>query len=97
MHLLAGQKRLREEYKDPDVLPKVNKCEMEGIMESIKVYLRSCCCVIRATLAYIIRKTLLVQIYGNYPKFANADFEMIARMLQLPLEKNKLHNEQSGQ
>ena len=29
-HLLAGQKRLEDEYKDPDVLPKVNKADRAG-------------------------------------------------------------------
>ena len=39
MHLLGGQKRLEDKYKDPDVLPKVNKADMEGTMESIEEYL----------------------------------------------------------
>ena len=33
---LADQKKLKDEYKDPDVLPKINKSDMEGLMESIK-------------------------------------------------------------
>ena len=56
MCLLAGQKRLEDTYKDPDVLPKVNKTNMAGMKE----YLPSCCRVIRASLAYIIRKTITV-------------------------------------
>ena len=36
VHLLAGQKRLKDEYKDPDVLPKVDKTNMAGMMETIK-------------------------------------------------------------
>ena len=28
VHLLAGQKRLKDDYKDPDMLPKVNKADM---------------------------------------------------------------------
>ena len=56
MHQLAGQKRLENENKDPDMLPNVNKADMAGMKESIKEYLRSCCDVIRAPLAYIIRK-----------------------------------------
>ena len=67
-HLLAGQKRLEDEYKDPDVLPKVNKADRAGTIESIKEYLRSCHGVIRAPLAYVIRKTILIQPYGDYPK-----------------------------
>ena len=36
MHLLVGQKRLEDEYKDLDVLPKVNKDDMKVTMEFIK-------------------------------------------------------------
>ena len=28
VHLLAGQKKLEDEYKDPNVLPKINKSDM---------------------------------------------------------------------
>ena len=41
MHLLAGQKRLEDEYEDPDVILKVNKADMAGTMESIEEYLQS--------------------------------------------------------
>ena len=41
MHLLPGQKRLKNEYKDPDVLHKVNKSDMAGLMKAIKESLRS--------------------------------------------------------
>ena len=34
------KKRLKDEYKDPDMLPKVNKADMAGTMESIKEYFR---------------------------------------------------------
>ena len=27
VHLLAGQKKLKDEYKDPDLLPKINKSD----------------------------------------------------------------------
>ena len=66
VHLLAGQKRLKDEYKDTDVLPKVNKVDMAGMMESIKEYFRSCYGVIRVPLTYIITKTITVQTYGDY-------------------------------
>ena len=66
VHLLVRQKWLKNKYKDPDMMPKVNKADMAGMMESIKEYLRSCCGVKRA-LAYITRKTIIVQIYGDYP------------------------------
>ena len=42
VHLLAGQKRLKDEYKDLDMLPNINNADMAGTMESIKEYLRSC-------------------------------------------------------
>ena len=48
--LLAGQKKLKDDYKDPDMLPKINNSDMTGTMESIKEYLRSCHGVIRAPL-----------------------------------------------
>ena len=64
MPLLAGQKKLEDEYKDPDVLLKINKSDMAGMMESIEKYIRSHCGVVRAPLAYIIRKTITVQTYG---------------------------------
>ena len=59
MHLLAAQKMLKNEYKDPDVLPKVNKADMAGTMEP-----RLHHGVIRAPLAYIIRKTITGQTYA---------------------------------
>ena len=39
VHLLAGQLRLKDEYKEPDMLPKVDKADMAGTMEAIKKYL----------------------------------------------------------
>ena len=36
VHMLAGQRRLEDGYKDPDILPKVNKTDMAGTMMSIK-------------------------------------------------------------
>ena len=90
MHLLAGQKKLEDEYNDPDVLPKINKSDRAGMMEAIEEYLRSCHGVMRAPLAYIIRKTILVQTYGEYPKYATPDNEMIARILHLPPDKDKI-------
>ena len=36
--LLAGQKKLKNEYKDPDVPLKVNKAEIAGTTDSIKEY-----------------------------------------------------------
>ena len=53
--LLAGQKKLKDEYKDLGMLTKINKSDMAGMMEFIKEYLTSHCTVIRVPLAYIIR------------------------------------------
>ena len=83
MHLLLGQKRLDDEYNYLDMLFKVNKADMAGMMKSIKEYLRSSHGVVRASLAYIIRKTITVQTYGDYPTYAAPDDKMIARILQL--------------
>ena len=77
--------------------PKVNKADMPRMMEAIKEYLRSCLVVMRASLAYVIWKTILVQTSGDYPKYATPDDEIIARMLHLPPDMNRLHNEQSAQ
>ena len=44
-------------------------------------------------LAYVIRKSILVKTYGDYPKYATPDNKIITRTLYLPLYKNKLHNE----
>ena len=40
---------------------------------------------------------MIVQVYGDYPKFATPENEMITRMLYLLQEKNMLHDEQSAQ
>ena len=97
VHFLAGQKKFKDEYKDPDVLLKINKSAMAGMVESIEEYLRSCHCVIWVPLAYIIRKSITVQTYGEYPMYATPDNEMIARMLHLPPDKNKLLSEKDAQ
>ena len=65
VHLSAGQKKLKDEYKDPDVLPKINKSDMAGKMKSIKEKLSACLSVIKAPLAYVIRKTMTDQTDGN--------------------------------
>ena len=59
------------------MLPKVTKADMKGMMESIKEYLRSCCGVMRVSLAYMIREAITVQTHGNYPKYATPNDEMI--------------------
>ena len=76
-------------------MPKVNKSDMVGTMESTKQYHRSCQGVVPAHLAFVIRKTITVQTYGNYPTYAILDDGMIARMLNLSPEKNKLLHETS--
>ena len=79
------------------MLPKVNYADMVGRTESHEKYLRSHHGDIRASLAYIIKKTTIVQVYSDLPKHATPDDEMIARMLHLHPGKNKLHNEQVAQ
>ena len=95
VHLLAEQKRLKDEYKDPDLLSKVNKADIARTIVSIKEYFRSYVCVVRVPLASIIKKTKTVQTYGDYPKYAAPDDKMITRMSHLPQER--LKNEQSAQ
>ena len=70
---------------------------MVWTIESIKKYLQSCHEIIRAPCPYVNRKTITVQIYGDYPKYASPDGEMITKMLHLPPDKNKLLNKQSAQ
>ena len=51
--------------------------------------------VSQITLCGVVRRSL-VQTYGDYTKYASPDDEMIARMVHLPLEQNKLQNEKSA-
>ena len=51
VHLLTGKKRLKDEYKDPEMLHKINKSDMAGMMEAIKENLRSCHVIVRVPLA----------------------------------------------
>ena len=69
--------KCEDEYKDSDMLPKINKSVMAGMMEAIKEYLRSCHGDVWAPQMYIIRKTITVQIYGNYPMYATPEDKMI--------------------
>ena len=59
VQLLAGQNRLEDNYRDPNMVPKANKADMTGMMEVIDQYLRLHC-IMRAPLAYIIRKAITV-------------------------------------
>ena len=54
----------------------------------------TCGGVIKAHLAYVIRKAIVSQVSGDYPKYLTSDNKMIVRMLPLPPDNNKLHNEQ---
>ena len=97
VHFLEGQKKLKDEHEYPNVLPKINESDMAGTMDSIKEYHRLHCGVIWAPLTYVIQKTIIVQTYGDYPMYATPDDKMIARMLHLPLAKNKLLSEKDIQ
>ena len=79
------------------MLPQINKCDMAGKSDAIEEHLRSCQGAVRAPLVYIIRMTILVQTYGDYPEYATPDDEMITRMLHLPPDENKLLLEQDAQ
>ena len=97
VHFLVGQMKHKDEEKDTILLQKIKKSDMEGMMESIKENFRSFHDVIKEPLAYIIRKTITVQIMGNYPMYASLDDEMIAMILHLPPDKNKLLSEKDIQ
>ena len=77
VHLIGGEKRLEDDYKDPNMLPKVNKTNLAEKIKIIKENLRSHHSVTREPLAYIIRKAIIVQTYGSYPKYATPDDEII--------------------
>ena len=36
LHLMASQKKLEDKYKDPNVLPKINKSDMARTMEAVE-------------------------------------------------------------
>ena len=96
--LMIGQKKLKDsEYKDPNVLPKINKLDMAGMIEAFKENLRLHHGVVWAPLAYVIWKIITVWTYGDYPLYATSDDEMISRMIHLPSEKNKLLHETDNQ
>ena len=63
--LLPDKKRLEHNYKDLDILPKVNKAALIGTIEAIEEYLRLHHGAMRAPFAYIIGKTIVVQTYVN--------------------------------
>ena len=48
-------------------------------------------------LAYIIRKTIVVKTYADYPKYATPDNEMIFRILHLTPDNNRLYDDKSAQ
>ena len=68
---------------------------MAGMIKAIKEYLRTCHGVIRASLAYVIRKTIVVQVHGEYISYATPDDKIITKMLHLPPDKNRLKLESS--
>ena len=70
------------------MLPKVNKADMIGAMEAIKESLRSHHDAMRAPLAYIIRKTKVVQTHDDYPRYVTHN--------DLLLDRNKLLLEQNS-
>ena len=77
--LLAGQKRLEDDCKDPGMVPKVNKADMAGTVVAIKEYLRLYYGIMRAPHSYM--KTKTVQTYGDYPRYVTPDVMIIVGML----------------
>ena len=73
---MKGQRKLKDEYKDPNLLPKINRSDMAGTKEAIEEYLRLHRCVIQAPLAYVIQKTIKVQTYDDYHMYGTPDNEM---------------------
>ena len=61
-----GQKKIEHEYKNPDMLPKVNDAIMVGTIKANEELLRSYFDIKRATLAYIIRKNIVIATYNCY-------------------------------
>ena len=57
---LSSQWKLEDDYKDPDMLPKINKSDFAGMMEAIEEYLRSGHGVLRVPLASVIRNATKV-------------------------------------
>ena len=91
------RKNSKTSIKTLIMMPIINKSDMEGMMEAIEEYLRSCQGIVKAPLLNLIRKTIIVQTYRDYLKCTTSDDEMIDRMLHLPADKNKMHNNQSAQ
>ena len=89
LHLPAGQKKLKDDYRDPYMLPKINESDMAEVMEAMEEYIRLHQGVVRAPQAYVIGKTIQGQTYCEYPKYAIPDDEMIASMLHLPQKRTR--------
>ena len=43
VHQLAGHKKLEDEYVDPNMLPKINKSDIAGMMEAMEKHPRLHC------------------------------------------------------
>ena len=55
--------KLEDNYKDPVMLPKIEKAQITGTMKAIKEYFRSHLGVKRVPLACIIKKTIVVETH----------------------------------
>ena len=62
---LAGQKKLKDEFKDPSIFPEVNETGMAGSMEAIKQYLRLCHGAKKALLVNIVKKKVVVHPFAT--------------------------------
>ena len=85
VHLLTGQRRLEDDSNDPYMLPEVNKVDIAELIKAVKENLRSNCGVVR------------ILNYGDYHMSVTAYYDVIARILHLTQDMNKLLLEQSMQ
>ena len=62
VYKLMGQRKLKDKYKDQDVLPEIKY--MVGMIQPTETYLRSCNGIKRASLTNVFRKIIRVQTHG---------------------------------
>ena len=84
--LISGQNRLKDDYKDTDMSPKVNKADIARHQREPQIM--SWCCKSTSSINHC--KPIKVQTYDDYSKCADPDDKMITSMLHLHPDKNKL-------
>ena len=93
--MLVGQKWLDDEYKGPDMLPKVNKADMTGTMESNNEYLKSHCGVMRESV--VCDKCLVIHDHNRPVKVYSYDPKDGHRSVKIVDSAVGNHDPQSGQ